>query len=411
MRTLSAHTIGRREERKTGDLCGVRILVVMVSIPVQGMERANLQIFKMMRERGAEVLFVTEQTHGARVRREVERIGCRWAMTPFMTSFGERLHLTKNPGEMAVVVRAWAKAAWNLRRIHKEYQPTHVHLTNLSSFLYSLPALRRAGQSIVFRLPNPPDLNLSGYKKKLHLWIWRRCVSTLCDVIVCNSRFALSVLQDVGVAAYKTRVIPNCLAERVCAGKSDAPVVKSDRFNVIYLGRIRPQKGVKELFDAALRMTADRRDVDFYFAGEYHWKNPFAEGLIREVETRNLGSRIQFTGEIEDIFGLLRQCHLHVCPSVSAGESFPNVVLEAKSQGLPSVVFPTAGLAEAVTHLVDGYVCSEKSARELYDGIRYFLEDAGALKEAGEAARQSLEKFSRERVAEEWAALFKHGTE
>ena len=38
---------------------------------------------------------------------------------------------------------------------------------------------------------------------------------------------------------------------------------------------------------------------------------------------------------------------MHVCPSLSAGDSFPNVILDAKKAGLPSVVFPTAGLPEA----------------------------------------------------------------
>ena len=39
-------------------LAGARILVVMPSIPVQGMERSTLQIFRMLRQRGADVLFV-----------------------------------------------------------------------------------------------------------------------------------------------------------------------------------------------------------------------------------------------------------------------------------------------------------------------------------------------------------------
>src|SRR5438093_13727590 len=109
MASLAAQTIAPREQQACRDLSAVRILVVMPSIPVQGMERSNLQIFKMMRERGAEVLFVTEQTHGARVQREVERIGCRWTTASFMSSFEERLHLSKNPGEMAAVGRGWAR--------------------------------------------------------------------------------------------------------------------------------------------------------------------------------------------------------------------------------------------------------------------------------------------------------------
>lgn len=55
------------KEEGVKDLTDMRILAVMPSIPVQGMERSNLQIMKMMRERGADVLFITEKTFGERV--------------------------------------------------------------------------------------------------------------------------------------------------------------------------------------------------------------------------------------------------------------------------------------------------------------------------------------------------------
>ena len=59
-------------------------------------------------------------------------------------------------------------------------------------------------------------------------------------------------------------------------------------------------------------------------------------------------------------------------------------------------------------HLVDGYICREKSVQGLYEGIRYFLDDAAVLKAAGKAAKQSLERFSRQRVADEWADVFRN---
>ncbi len=52
-----------------------RILVILPSIPIQGMEWSSLQICRMLRQRGAEVRIVTERTHGHRIRREAERAG------------------------------------------------------------------------------------------------------------------------------------------------------------------------------------------------------------------------------------------------------------------------------------------------------------------------------------------------
>lgn len=385
-----------------GDLSGTRILVVMPSIPLQGMERANIQIMKMMRQRGAEVLFLTERTWGERMRREVEGIGCRWAPIDCLT----RLRIPRTPWEAALMLTGWARTAAQIDAVYRSFRPTHVHVTNLTYLLLALPTLARARQPVVFRLPNPPDGTLRGARQALSNWIWRRVVTNVCDVVVCNCEYTRARVLEAGVSPAKVRLIYNCVPERSRPVPSDAPRLHPRRFNVVYLSKISAHKGAAELFDVALRVVRERDDVDFWFVGEHHWMNPIAEGLMAAVRARALESRIHFPGIVDDVFGLFEQCQLHVAPSVSSGESFPNAVLEAKAAGIPSVVFPTAGLPEAVTHLVDGYVCRERSADALYEGVRYFLDHPDARQVMGEAARRSLERFSAERAAEEWAALF-----
>jgi glycosyltransferase involved in cell wall biosynthesis len=66
-----------------------------------------------------------------------------------------------------------------------------------------------------------------------------------------------------------------------------------------------------------------------------------------------------------------------------------------------------AGLPEAVSHLSDGYVCSDHSAQALGQGIRYFLDDAERRRAAGEEARRSLERFSPARAAGAWVEIFR----
>jgi glycosyltransferase involved in cell wall biosynthesis len=388
------------------DLRGMRILVIMPSIPVQGMERSNLQIMKMLRQRGATVSCIVDR-QSAEVPREVERIGCTAVLATVARRFDLRLHLSRNPVLMSRVIRAWWQSAMELRRIFEFYRPTHVHVTNLHYFLYALPTLWRARSPVILRLPNPPDTNLPGYKQVLSDWIWKRCVLPFCDAVVCNCQYTLEQLGRFGPLNGDVHIIHNCLENCSAMEISDAPNVRPGTTNVVYLGRIRPDKGVGELCEAAERIVSERADVDFYLAGEYHWMNPFAENWMAQIRRKGLQERIRFVGPIKDVFGLLRQCQIHVCPSVSSTESFPNVLLEAKSQRLPSVVFPTAGIPEAVTHDVDGYICKETTANALYDGIRYFLDNPDRLRAAGQAARQSLEKFSPERIGEHWAELYK----
>ena len=410
MTTLALPQIETEESRDAQLLAGARILVIMPSIPVQGMERANLQIMKMMRQRGADILFVTEGNFGERLRHEVEFIDCRWADASFIKSTEERLHLTTNAREMVLVLRAWVRAARDVRRIIKSYRPTHIHVTNVAFFLYALPALWRARQTVIFRLPNPPAQDLLSLKQRLSNLIWKFLVVPNCDFIVCNSRYTLSVLRSIVGPKLEARLINNCPPQRPPSSESDCPRVNGEHFNVIYTGRITAEKGVGELFEAALRIVNEKPDVDFYFAGQNNWNNPFAEELARRVKKLDLQERIIFTGEINDVHGLLRQCDLHVCPSISSGESFPNVVLEAKTERLPSVVFPTAGLPEAVTHLLDGYVCQQKTAQSLYEGLIYFIDDRTACEAAGRAASESLKRYSEDVIAGQWSELFAGGT-
>jgi len=386
------------------DLRGTRILVIMPSVPVQGMERSNLQIMKMLRQRGADVLFVVER-RSPDVAREAESIGCDVAPATFYQGWERRLHLSRDPFEMAGVVGAWARTAAELDRIYRQYKPTHIHVTNLHYFLDALPTLWRARCPVVFRLPNPPDTMLPRVKQAISDWIWRKLVLPWCDAVVCNCRYTFSRLERLGLPPERGHCIYNCLADRT-TNADDMPSLRSHCFNVVYLGRIRPEKGVGQLCEAAARIVRERPDVDFHLAGEYAWENPFAEELIRKVRAEKLNERIQFHGPIQDVFGLLGRCHLHVCPSTNALESFPNVILEAKSQGLPSVVFPTSGIPEAVTHLVDGYVCRDTSAEALYEGMRHYLDQPDESRRAGDAARRSLARFSEQTVGNQWAELY-----
>jgi len=395
------------ETRSSSDLTGIRILVVMPSIPVQGMERSNLQIFRMMRALGADVLFVTEQTYGHRMQQEIEAINCRWVSASFITKVEERLHLSRSPREMAVIVRAWLRANRAVKAASREFRPHVIYIPGLAALIYSLSTVWRAKQPVVFRLPNPPGLNHRGFKKIIGGWLWSQCVARVVDVFVCNSNYTLERLKNAGVRPRISRVIHNCLSDRRPPDVTDSPRAVPGRVNVVYLGRIRAEKGVDVLVDAAWRIVKERDDVDFYLAGEYKWMNPFADSLIAKVTASSLESRIKFTGQIDDVFGLLDQCQLHCCPSTSDGESFPNVVLEAKSRGIPSVVFPTSGLPEAVTHLVDGYICPDRSVNSLYEGLSYFLERPSEMEAAGVAALGSMARFSPEGTSRQWAELFK----
>lgn len=395
-----AGVAGAAPERE--GLAGLRVLVVMPSIPVQGMERSTLQAMRLVRDRGAEVRFLTDGTWGERVRREVEALGGTCADGPFQFPF----RVPRGPVEAMQLWLAWRRASARVGEVVRDYRPDMVLSANLTFFLLAWPALKRFAGLRVFRLPNPPDPSFRGLRRSLYRWIWRRVVAPNTDMFVCNSEHSLRLLEATGARVREARLIRNCLAERAPAkdGESRNPGGVPQR-TVLFLGRIRPEKGADFFVGAAEALVPDHPDLDFVLAGEHSWKNPFAEALMERVRAAGLGERILFPGQVDDVEALLGEALVHVCPSVSINESFPNVILEAKAAGVPTVGFPTGGIPEAIEHGKDGWLCREPSLEALVEGIRRLLEDRPLRERMGAAARASLERFSRERASGAWADL------
>ena len=210
-------------------------------------------------------------------------------------------------------------------------------------------------------------------------------------------------------SADKIALIYNTLPKREQDDVSDAPDISRERFNVVYLGRIQKSKGVQELYDAAKTVVRRHALVDFYLAGQNSWRNSFAERLMRQNAEAGLSDRIRFLDHMSDIGSLLEKADLHVCPSISSGESFPNVVLEAKHAGLPSVVFPTAGLPEAVVHGREGLVCSGSSSMELAEKIEQYVLSPSLCRQHGTAARRSLGRHDEKRITDDWVRVLTDG--
>ena len=380
-----------------------KILVIMPSISIQGMERSTLQIMSMLRKNGFDIHFISNQVFGDSARNEIEKIQCSNTDVLFI----KKPELSINPLIMFSILYSWLRSSFNIYKVFKEIKPDYIHITNIDNYLFCLPFLLFVNTKIVFRLPNPPNPDYQGLKGLLNKTVWGVFVKRFTHLFVCNSRHSLNILTNyIGQDINKT-LIYNCLTERTLPGVSDAPSISNEGINIVYLGRISINKGVKELYEASLELVSKFDDVNLYFVGENDWNNPFAEKLMTDVKYLKLQNRLIFINQIKDVFSLLAKAHIHICPSISKHESFPNVILEAKYHSIPSVVFPTAGLPEAVEHLKDGYICSDKSAESLYNGIKYLLDNKEQFSVMGKNAKLSLAKFSQKNAETEWLNVYK----
>jgi rhamnosyl/mannosyltransferase len=120
-----------------------------------------------------------------------------------------------------------------------------------------------------------------------------------------------------------------------------SPPEKDSPFTVIFLGQMRPYKGLPVLLEAVRDLDGVRVWVigDGHSAQEYH-----------ELATSLGLADINFWGRLPDnqMIDLMKQAHVIVLPSITRSEAFGIALLEGMAAGLVPVASHLPGVADVV---------------------------------------------------------------
>jgi glycosyltransferase involved in cell wall biosynthesis len=143
----------------------------------------------------------------------------------------------------------------------------------------------------------------------------------------------------------------------------DAFDIPEDRFVLLCVGRLDPDKSVLTLARAARALLDQGAPVHVIFAGD---------GTQKDELRRMLGDRASLPGSLPqaDLGWLYASADLFVFPSPH--EISPNVVLEAKASGLPVVVSAEGGSAQFVEKFgEDGLVLDTQNPAAWAEAIEF----------------------------------------
>jgi colanic acid/amylovoran biosynthesis glycosyltransferase len=170
---------------------------------------------------------------------------------------------------------------------------------------------------------------------------------------------------------------------------------------VLFVGRLVPKKGCRDLIQAMARVQQARPDAELVVVGD----GPLRAEL--EALAGKILGRYRFLGALPaaEVRGWYLQCRLFCAPSVTAPtgetEGLPITVLEAQAMALPVVSTVHAGIPEAVTDGETGLLVREQDAEALGDRILAVLQNQDLAGRLGEAARRSvLSRFDMRRQIE-----------
>lgn len=130
------------------------------------------------------------------------------------------------------------------------------------------------------------------------------------------------------------------------------------------------------------------------------------EAYQQQVDKLGLQKAITCNGPVNHIAEKYRESSIFVLSS--RFEGLPLVLMEAMSSGLAPVAFTCpCGPRDIITNGEDGLLCENGNIEKLAEGICRLIEDETLRKEMGKKASVSIQRFTVDRIMQQWDQLFK----
>ena len=215
-----------------------------------------------------------------------------------------------------------------------------------------------------------------------------RTWKTKIDAYLCSTRFYRDLFVQAGLPENKIVVMPHFVQ-----GDSQSDPTKKIGDYALFIGRLDPEKGVKNLVEAW-------RDLDFPLkirgSGRLHeW--------AREFVRKQGMHQVEFVGRLEEqeLSDLIRNARFLVVPSEGYYETFGMVIVEAYARGVPVVASNIGVIPELVDDTQTGLLFEAGNTLDLAEKARRMWEHEQDREEMGRNGLDLYhERFTPERCYE-----------
>lgn len=164
------------------------------------------------------------------------------------------------------------------------------------------------------------------------------------------------------------------------------PIMRSEVFTFVFVGRVVRDKGINELVQAFARLHAHEPATRLILVGRFEDNlDPVSDQTKQAIERCDA---IEAVGSQADVRPWLAASDALVFPSYREG--FPNVVLEAGAMGLPSIVTDINGSREIIVHGKNGVIVPPRNAQALLQAMTQFVQNPQATQAMAANARQMI---------------------
>lgn len=168
-------------------------------------------------------------------------------------------------------------------------------------------------------------------------------------------------------------VVSSCLSASEVRPKSELDLQSPPR--ILFVGYLRPEKGVGVLLDAFAELRA-QRELRLTVVGGSDRATHAENEIRRQVAEHPYRNDISLVGMVpfgERLFEMYRTHDVLVVPSFSEGT--PRTLVEARAFGCPVVATNVGGIPDSVNHGVDGLLIPPRSSGDLAAAVNRLLSD------------------------------------
>ncbi len=292
---------------------------------------------------------------------------------------------------------------FRLQRLIQRLKPDVVHTWLFAANAYGRQAAFAAGVKHVLAGERCVDPWKSAWQLAIDRHLAKRTAR-----IVTNSSGVQEFYVSRGLPAEKFLVIPNGIA----AAAVEPPIARDEMLAELQLaadarligavGRLWPQKRVKDLIWAADLLKSTRDDVHLLIVGD----GPQRWRLERYCDQNEVDDRVHFLGERGDVPQILP--HLDALWLASEYEGQSNAIMEAMAAGIPVIATDIAGNRDLVVDGTTGYLVPVGDRFEFTRRTHWLLEDADLSQRLGAAGRDRiLREFTIEQMVARHTALYR----
>jgi glycosyltransferase involved in cell wall biosynthesis len=176
-----------------------------------------------------------------------------------------------------------------------------------------------------------------------------------------------------------------------------------EKLRLLYAGTWLDQRGIFYIRDALRNVAPKIPGLTMTFAGC---------GVPSEEILRFFGTELAGRIIVRPIVPVERMPELYAEHDVflfpSLVEGLPLVLLEAMASGMPVITTNTCGMADVVEDEFNGLLIPPANARAMEEAILLLARSVELRKKLGEAARETVKRYTWERAARQLEALYRH---